>query len=1015
MFEMDIDAFYEEQDQHMNEPEDDMEEFLARMSRPRNVPGFFSEADSLDFLAEKTPAPTNSSPVHGEMPSNNSIRLPSPKLKETISSLIPPLRSDPSKIEHVVEGSQIPKRKEPISSFLPPPNSKRSKSDYEEPRLPQRTELSPKHKEPHSSSLPSPSSKGTASDYEMKPVSPMPTRKSPRKPIPSPIRTFPEPSIPQLPPNRNSTPILKRKESPTKPEKPPRKKAAIDPSPGPSSPIEASPPAVKKPLTSKPKSSNRANRPTVKIPPAPVPEAIDLTMSPIEEPDFSVLVSRFEPEATSTQPKVAAAPSVKFIQMQKRMEKHSALKLERKVSKVSKPKLAAGDGSSIISVSSSPGPSSSEPNVIVPIKASTKAKAKATAKPKPKPAKAPPVKKGKGVKMLPKDYAQMLMDERNAPPDPSEKPRRVRQFLKGKNIFYTGGDMTWASEGTKGRMRLMAKHGANLFPVFDPALVTHIVSEAFPPATLRALGVKSMKEVPAHIPILKWTWVCDYMDGGTPGPLFEYAAFADRVPEIEYHSRAKGKGKQPAVPDASADLSRISNFTQDKKPGDDESSGKAGHPGDAPMSPPSSPRHKIDAGEPSSSRVKLEGSNVGDSLAEFYEEARAQRDNAFGRPGEAVDEDETDVEDAGSDTDNEASRNPGPAPKRGFTCDNKEVQRRNGPNEFIAKKLDELRELHKAKPGQENYWRVYSYNKCIRAVRNHHKPIISLKEARLVRGVGEKTALKIMEIVETGDLRRIKWENTADVSIGKLFQGIYGVGQTTAIMWYAAGCRTLEDLKAGKGGVVLTPAQKIGIQFYDDINDRMPREEAKALFELIKPIALSIDPKLEIQIMGSYRRSKADCGDIDIMITRCPKDGTTHAGILHHLLKALHARKIITEDLAMPENPFGDEAIYRGLCRLPQFGSRRRRIDFLTIPYSSRGAALLYYTGDDIFNRAMRLKANKLGYSLNQKGLFAGVVRDPRNRSKKTNEGTLVASETEEQIFKILEVPFQQPHERVRG
>jgi DNA polymerase lambda len=122
--------------------------------------------------------------------------------------------------------------------------------------------------------------------------------------------------------------------------------------------------------------------------------------------------------------------------------------------------------------------------------------------------------------------------------------------------------------------------------------------------------------------------------------------------------------------------------------------------------------------------------------------------------------------------------------------------------------------------------------------------------------------------------------------------------------------------------------------------------------------------------MGSYRRfvfvspssslvtaltvglvwysGKADCGDIDIMITRCPDDGKTHAGILHRLLKALHREKLITEDLALPDAAFGEEAIYRGLCRLPQAGSRRRRIDFLTIPWKWRGAALLYYTGDDI-------------------------------------------------------------------
>lgn len=84
------------------------------------------------------------------------------------------------------------------------------------------------------------------------------------------------------------------------------------------------------------------------------------------------------------------------------------------------------------------------------------------------------------------------------------------------------------------------------------------------------------------------------------------------------------------------------------------------------------------------------------------------------------------------------------------------------------------------------------------------------------------------------------------------------------------------------------------------------------------------------------------------------------------------------------------------------------------------------------FNRAIRLKANVLGYSLNQKGLFGNVVRNPSDRrvkleagawritwigneSLKIATGILVASETEEEIFKILGVPWQEPHERVRG
>ena len=36
--------------------------------------------------------------------------------------------------------------------------------------------------------------------------------------------------------------------------------------------------------------------------------------------------------------------------------------------------------------------------------------------------------------------------------------------------------------------------------------------------------------------------------------------------------------------------------------------------------------------------------------------------------------------------------------------------------------------------------------------------------------------IKIEEILQTGELRRIKYENTEDVAVTRLFQGIYGVG-----------------------------------------------------------------------------------------------------------------------------------------------------------------------------------------------------------------------------------------------
>jgi hypothetical protein len=71
-------------------------------------------------------------------------------------------------------------------------------------------------------------------------------------------------------------------------------------------------------------------------------------------------------------------------------------------------------------------------------------------------------------------------------------------------------------------------------------------------------------------------------------------------------------------------------------------------------------------------------------------------------------------------------------------------------------------------------------------------------------------------------------------------------------------------------------------------------------------------------------------------------------GVLPQLLNRLHEVGIITEDLALPDQRKEEddlEAIYRGLCRLPGVAdSKRRRIDFLCIPWHQKGAALIYYT-----------------------------------------------------------------------
>lgn len=56
-----------------------------------------------------------------------------------------------------------------------------------------------------------------------------------------------------------------------------------------------------------------------------------------------------------------------------------------------------------------------------------------------------------------------------------------------------------------------------------------------------------------------------------------------------------------------------------------------------------------------------------------------------------------------------------------------------------------------------------------------------------------------------------------------LFTNIWGAGAHTARAWVAQGFRTLDDLKTKAH---LTRHQTIGLKYYDELLDRMPRSEA---------------------------------------------------------------------------------------------------------------------------------------------------------------------------------------------
>lgn len=118
-----------------------------------------------------------------------------------------------------------------------------------------------------------------------------------------------------------------------------------------------------------------------------------------------------------------------------------------------------------------------------------------------------------------------------------------------------------------------------------------------------------------------------------------------------------------------------------------------------------------------------------------------------------------------------------------------------------------------------------------------------------------------------------------------------------AHQWVQTGHRTLEDLRTK---AKLSQSQRIGVDHYDDFNCRIPREEVKQHGDIVMEVAASIDPALQLEIMGSYRRGAKDCGDIDIMVTKEGADAYQLSGVLDELVGKLFTAGFLQCGLAIP-------------------------------------------------------------------------------------------------------------------
>ncbi|KAG0513632.1 hypothetical protein BDA96_10G118800 [Sorghum bicolor] len=305
--------------------------------------------------------------------------------------------------------------------------------------------------------------------------------------------------------------------------------------------------------------------------------------------------------------------------------------------------------------------------------------------------------------------------------------------------------------------------------------------------------------------------------------------------------------------------------------------------------------------------------------------------------------------------------------------------------------------------------RSFSYYKAIPVIEKLPFKIESADQVKGLPTIGKSLKDHINEIVTTGKLSKLEhFENDEKVRTISLFGEVWGVGPATALKLYEKGHRTLDDLRKDES---LTNAQRIGLKFFDDIKQRIPRHEVSEMEELLKDVGTDILPGVIIVCGGSYRRGKASCGDMDIIITH--PDGESHVGFLPKFVQRLKEINFLREDLIFSIHSVdgSDSGVdtYFGLCTYPG-RELRHRIDLKVYPRNRYACGLLAWTGNDVLNRRLRLLADSKGYVLDDTGLYLATRGSGGKHAGRSD--AIVNCDTEKDVFETLGFPWLEPHER---
>ena len=307
----------------------------------------------------------------------------------------------------------------------------------------------------------------------------------------------------------------------------------------------------------------------------------------------------------------------------------------------------------------------------------------------------------------------------------------------------------------------------------------------------------------------------------------------------------------------------------------------------------------------------------------------------------------------------------------------------------VLEMLSELARLTTLEEGSPQSFKVRAYENARAAIEASGRDVTQMSKAELmsIKGVGGATADKILEFVATGKVDKLERLRAAYPPAFVELTRIPGLGpKTLALIRSELGVEDLDGLKQAIADQRLRTLPGLGKTSEEKIaraierlglhgkDRRTPIVEVLPLADALSEELASFPGVTAALPCGSFRRFADTIGDVDIVVaTTDPVPVMDH--VAHHRLAT--------------------EVVGHGDTKTSIITRTGLQVDVRAVAPEHFGAAILYFTGSKAHNIALRQRAIDRGWLLNEYGLL--------------EDGTTIASETEEAIYAALDLPWIPP------